>query len=235
MAKKGKIIITKDGPYCVKGGIPLNKELIKCNKEGTPEKWESAGKYPEKESYSLCRCGNSQNCPYCDGSHTAMPFDGEETASKEPFESQARVLKGPDLILKDAQDFCVGAGFCHRNGGTWKLTMQSDNAQARKDAIQEACDCPSGRLVACDKKTGKPIEPDFKPSISVVEEPAKGVSGPLWVKGRVPIESEDGTKYEIRNRITLCRCGKSGNKPYCDGSHAPAGFNDGDESLKKKK
>jgi CDGSH-type Zn-finger protein len=25
--------------------------------------------------------------------------------------------------------------------------------------------------------------------------------------------------YESRNRITLCRCGKSENKPYCDGSH----------------
>ncbi|MHB8164175.1 MAG: CDGSH iron-sulfur domain-containing protein [Methanoregula sp.] len=29
----------------------------------------------------------------------------------------------------------------------------------------------------------------------------------------------DGKPYTVRNRVTLCRCGKSGNKPFCDGSH----------------
>jgi len=47
------------------------------------------------------------------------------------------------------------------------------------------------------------------------------------------VESSDGTVYESRNRATLCRCGKSLNKPYCDGTHIMAGFNDGDESLKR--
>jgi len=31
--------------------------------------------------------------------------------------------------------------------------------------------------------------------------------------------SADGFVYEIRNRVTLCHCGYSGNKPFCDGSH----------------
>ena len=47
-----------------------------------------------------------------------------------------------------------------------------------------------------------------------------------------PIESADGKKYEIRNRVTLCRCGKSNNKPFCDGNHLQSRFNDGDKSLK---
>jgi CDGSH-type Zn-finger protein len=32
--------------------------------------------------------------------------------------------------------------------------------------------------------------------------------------------SADGKAYEVRNRVTLCRCGSSNNKPFCDGSHA---------------
>ena len=48
--------------------------------------------------------------------------------------------------------------------------------------------------------------------------PAAGEHGPLWVRGGIPVMSADGKPYAIRNRVTLCRCGKSGNKPFCDGS-----------------
>ena len=68
-------------------------------------------------------------------------------------------------------------------------------------------------------------------SIEIIEDPQIKVSGPIWVKGGIDLESADGTKYERRNRMTLCRCGKSNNKPFCDGSHINVRFNDGDESL----
>jgi hypothetical protein len=86
--------------------------------------------------------------------------------------------------------------------------------------------------VALDKE-GKPIEPPFIPSISLIEEPARKGSGPLWVKGGIPVESADGTTYEVRNRVTLCRCGASRNKPFCDGSHIPVHFDDGSPLLDK--
>lgn len=54
-----------------------------------------------------------------------------------------------------------------------------------------------------------------------------GASGPIWLKGDIDLESEDGTKYEKRSRVTLCRCGKSMNKPFCDGTHIDCSFNDG--------
>jgi CDGSH-type Zn-finger protein len=136
------------------------------------------------------------------------------------------------LRLKDAAALCSAARFCHRGGGTWELTHHSDDHKARELAIEEACDCPSGRLVEWDKNTGEIIEKEFEKSISLIEDPQNGVSGPIWVKGGVPVESSDGSTYEIRNRVTLCRCGKSQNKPFCDGSHIDEGFNDGDESLK---
>ncbi len=74
-------------------------------------------------------------------------------------------------------------------------------------------------LEACDKRTWKEIEPEFGPSIGVVEDKQGGTIGPLRVCGKIPIESADGTTYEVRNRVTLCRCGKSRNKPFCDSSH----------------
>ena len=146
---------------------------------------------------------------------------------------QAEQIEGPDLVLSDAEALCAGARMCHRKSGTWNLTKASDKPKLREIAIQEACDCPSGRLVALDKKTRKPIEPELEPSLSLVEDPQAGVSGPIWVKGGVPIESSDGSKYEARNRVTLCRCGKSSNKPFCDGTHISSKFSDGDKSLGK--
>jgi hypothetical protein len=89
----------------------------------------------------------------------------------------------------------------------------------KKIAIRQACDCPSGRLVVFEKGTGKAIEPEFEPSISLTKWQGEEFPGPFWVKGNVEIESHDGRKYEKRNRITLCHCGKSRNKPFCDGSH----------------
>jgi len=48
----------------------------------------------------------------------------------------------------------------------------------------------------------------------VVEE-----DGPYWVRGGVRIESTDGHVWETRNRVALCRCGRSSNKPFCDATH----------------
>ena len=50
--------------------------------------------------------------------------------------------------------------------------------------------------------------------------------GPLWVTGGIPVTSPEGTPLEVRNRVTLCRCGASANKPLCDGRHKEAGFSD---------
>ncbi|HEY6585595.1 MAG TPA: CDGSH iron-sulfur domain-containing protein [Candidatus Methanoperedens sp.] len=231
MTKETKIMITKDGPILVLGGLPIDKQIIGIGKDGEPEKWIK-GKKISEDQCSLCRCGGSKNKPFCDGTHAKIGFDGTETASRKPFDKQAKVMDGPTLKLKDVTPLCAAARFCHRGGGTWELTHHSDNQEARELAIEEACNCPSGRLVEYDKKTEKVIEKEFEKSISLIEDPQNKVSGPIWLKGEVPIESSDGKTYEVRNRVTLCRCGKSENKPFCDGSHIEEGFDDGDESLK---
>ncbi len=182
----------------------------------------------------LCRCGKSKSKPFCDGTHAKIRFDGTEIASRAPYLTRARKIDGPDLKLTDAPDLCNHAGFCLRATGIGNLTRSSDDTEAKRLAIEEAGNCTSGRLVAWHKEPEKSIEPEFEPSIALVEEPHKGCSGALWVRGNVPVESSDGGAYEVRNRVALCRCGASSNKPFCDGSHMVIRFTDGDTSLENR-
>ena len=49
--------------------------------------------------------------------------------------------------------------------------------------------------------------------------------GPLIVRGNFRLLDQDGNDIDPgRRTIALCRCGKSGIKPFCDGSHKRAGF-----------
>jgi CDGSH-type Zn-finger protein len=181
----------------------------------------------------LCRCGESKAKPYCDGTHAKIKFDGTETAPLSGFDERAQVTRGPELTLQDDRTLCAGLRFCHnQKGRVWDLTQDSGDPEGKKEAIAQTCKCLSGRLAISDKI--KKIEPEFAPTIGITEDPVACVSGPLAVKGGIPIESADGQVYEIRNRVTLCRCGKSRNKPFCDGSHVGAKFNDGDKSLKSE-
>ena len=143
---------------------------------------------------------------------------GPRRADREPFLDGAEITRGPSLTLADNKHLCVHAGFCHRAGGIWNLVKFSD-ADAGETAIEEACDCPTRRLVVYDNATGEAIGQDIEKSIAVIVDPDTGEQGPLWVRGGIPVISADGTPYEARARVALCRCGKSGHKPFCDGSH----------------
>ncbi|MCC6222025.1 MAG: CDGSH iron-sulfur domain-containing protein [Thermoleophilia bacterium] len=55
-----RIVVSKDGPYLVSGGIPL------VSADGTP--------YGARASYALCRCGGSAGKPFCDGTHRTRGF-----------------------------------------------------------------------------------------------------------------------------------------------------------------
>lgn len=225
--EKMKIVVSENGPYIVSGNVPLSIQVITPNKEGLSWDWKEGKSFEAKSSYALCRCGQSKNKPYCDGTHAKIKFNGKETASRVPYDRQAETFDGPTLELSDAEELCAFARFCDPAGKIWNVIEETDDPKARELAIREANHCPAGRLVVHDRKTGKAIEHPLKPSIGVVEDPALGCSGPLWVRGGVTIESHDGTRYEKRNRVTLCRCGVSVNKPFCNGSHASIRFRDG--------
>ncbi|MGI6106068.1 MAG: CDGSH iron-sulfur domain-containing protein [Raoultibacter sp.] len=216
-----RIKITEDGPYIVSGNIPLDEKII------TPEHhhyvFTEGRPLNGGATYALCRCGKSSTPPFCDGSHVADHFDGTETASRLPYKERADIFTGPGIDLRD-DNRCAFARFCHREeGDVWQLTDLSDDAYLRDEAIVASSECPAGRLQHFDKD-GNEIEPHLEPRITVLQDPQKGVSAGLYVQGGIPLESSDGTEYEVRNRYALCRCGASHNKPFCDAKHVRAHF-----------
>ena len=217
-----EIKVTLDGPYLVSGGIPLVDMTIQCDNKGTPAKWVKGKTYPTGETYILCRCGQSQSKPFCDSTHVKVGFEGTEVSDNQPFDEMAKTIDGPSLRLKDAEILCASARFCHRGGDIWDQIPKSSNPQVKDNCIRNSFDCPSGRLVIVDKQSEQTLEPSLEKSIAVINDP--GVVddvAPLWVRGRIPIYSVEGKLYEVRNRVTLCRCGKSTNKPFCDSAHYP--------------
>ncbi len=51
-------------------------------------------------------------------------------------------------------------------------------------------------------------------------------NGPLRLEGDITLTDQDGRAFGLGGRtvVSLCRCGHSANKPFCDGSHAKTGF-----------
>jgi CDGSH-type Zn-finger protein len=211
MSDNMKIKIIENGPYMVHGAVPLKEETIKVDAMGKADKWVETKKYYPDGIYMLCRCGKSTDKPFCTGSHT--DFDGTETARRNAFEEGADVFKGAEGVelLQDPR-LCIGAGFCH---GRYHVEDTIKKEKTLNIALQQTYDCLGGSLLI--KINGEPQEPKLEKSISASNTASK--KGPLLVKGGIPVESSDGQKYEVRNRVALCNCGKSSYKPFCDGTH----------------
>ena len=219
-----RIVVSKDGPYIVSGNAPLADQTVVTDAQGNSQSWEEGNKYSVRKGYALCRCGHSNSKPFCDGTHTKIGFDGTETASRASYLDQAKAFDGSALRLTDAEGLCASARFCDPNGKVWTQVAHTDDPAVRAMFVRQVNDCPSGRLVAWDKATGSPVEHRLPISIGLIEDPAEHCSGLIWLRGGIAVVSADGFEYEVRNRMTLCRCGASKNKPFCDGAHASIKF-----------
>ena len=220
MPGHAKITISKNGPYLVSGDVPLAVQQIESNAAGESINWKEGKRWPAAAKYALCRCGESKTKPFCDGTHTKIGFNGKETAAHRPIMEEATILDGPMMELADAEELCAFGRFCDPHGQVWNQVEGVDKPAKRTQFVHQVGMCHSGRLMAIDKESGKVIEPELPVSIGVVEDPVVGCSGPLWVRGGITIEDSHGVAYEVRNRVTLCRCGRSENKPFCNGAHA---------------
>lgn len=226
--EKFYIKISEEGPYLVYGSPAIAQEIIHSNKDGDSWTYKKGATFKvDGEPCMLCRCGASSTKPFCDQSHFVADWDPTETAGFIPLLEEAEELEGPRLALTDNEKYCAYLRFCDACGRIWNLVQVAESDEDIELVKREAAHCVSGRLIVWDKQTGKPHEEKFIPSIGLIEDPALQISGPMWVKGGIRVESANGRSYEIRNRVTLCRCGQSTNKPFCDGSHASIKFTDG--------
>lgn len=230
MSEEPSITIIENGPYVVKGDVPLSEDALVRAPEGDHLQYNHVKDYNmDGTTYHLCRCGGSSHKPFCDGTHAKIGFDGSETASREPYDERVRVFEGDGLDLYD-DNRCAFARLCHRRAGdAWAMTRGAESDE--QEIVASSWHCPAGRLEHRDTDTGEVYEQSFDPSIVILEDPEKHVSGPLFVRGGIPLIGADGHEYEKRNRYALCRCGASSNKPFCDAEHARIGFNDGSKAL----
>jgi len=99
------------------------------------------------------------------------------------------------------------------NRRPWVDLSAADNERI----IQQVNKCPSGAL---SLKSSNPSENTESGRIELMKD------GPLLFTGKLQLLRADGSIETINEKCALCRCGSSGNKPFCDGSHVKSGFRD---------
>lgn len=202
-----KIEISKDGPFIVKN---LNKLT------------SSAKKFEPKEQIALCRCGASKNKPYCDGSHVAAKFIGDKERTQK---YETNEFKGEKLTVVDNIGICCHAGECVKGSPktffSWQGQKRISNpdADTKESIIETIRKCPSGSLAY--KLDDKLHDEYFNE-----QEIFIGKDGPLHVRGGVELDDDASKELISKEHYTLCRCGASKNKPFCDGSHKKINFKD---------
>lgn len=220
-----KIVVKKDGPYVVHGHVPLVRKRQVVSEYGEPLTWEKEETLETEEPYLLCRCGQSHDKPFCDGTHCEVWFDGTEMADTRPTaERQECYEGGTHIAVKSDASLCMNSGFCgNRKGNVKQMVQATEDTGVRSQVMAMIERCPSGSLTYSVEPDGADIEPDLPQQIAVTTDitSAGPVVGALWVTGGIPIERADGQPLEARNRVTLCCCGLSKIKPLCDGAHRP--------------
>jgi CDGSH-type Zn-finger protein len=219
------IAIIAGGPYLVQGDVPLVRKRKILSEDGYSLNWEKTEVIETEDSYALCRCGQSSTKPFCDGTHARIGFEGTETADSRPTAERRRTLEGKGIVARRDVGLCMHAAFCiARTRRIGEMMMpDTDHSDVRAQVMAMIGRCPSGSYAYALEADGEDVEPDLPVAIAVTEEEEHAAAS-LWVTGGIPIRRADGEPFETRNRVVLCRCGRSKSKPLCDGTHREIGF-----------
>ena len=168
-----------------------------------------------KSGIALCRCGRSDNKPFCDGTHAKIGFDSKTVGGPNPDRRDDYV--GKTITIHDNRAICAHAGFCtdglssvfRMNTEPW---IDPDGATAQ-EIIAIVQKCPSGALSYSVDGVEHRDDSASPPSVFVAP------SGPYAVKGGCELVDAQWGVGASEEHFDLCRCGGSKNKPFCDGSH----------------
>ena len=200
MTKPVSVTVIDNGPLKISG------EAVSVHYCG--EALES----PAGKDVYLCRCGESSNAPYCDGSHSRTGFVG---ASEPGEKKEIRVWEGRTIKTYFNSNTCMHVFLCKPLKELRQRELDGDDSAAEEIA-RVVRTCPSGALSfeAKDVSTPSPID---GPDVDIMEGGEVRIQVPFEINAELQ-------ERQAEDRATLCRCGQSKNKPFCDGTHKAAGF-----------
>ena len=198
-----------DGPYLVKD--------LESLQDSKGEQLET------QETIALCRCGGSKTKPFCDGTHAKIGFSDKKANGRT--EDRREEYTGKTMTVHDNRGICAHAGLCSDGlPAVFRLEQEpwiNPDAAGTEEIIAIVKSCPSGALSYSTDGTEQP---------DPVREPAVIVSrnGPYLVTGGPELANANWGEGASPEHFTLCRCGASKNKPFCDGTHWSIQFEDGE-------
>ncbi|MGD1837286.1 MAG: CDGSH iron-sulfur domain-containing protein [Nitrososphaeraceae archaeon] len=224
---KPMIVSLPDGPlYLINDREPKVTENL-VNSKGE--------KLSNIQGIALCRCGASKNKPFCDGTHSTIEFSSKNNnqdnkvndKNKTSLKGKRKSYDGKKITIHDNRSICSHAAECVNNlPSVFRLNQRPwidpDQEKVTIDKIIETIrKCPSGALsYSIDGIEYRDY--DGKPLVKVSKD------GPYLISGGIELIGleADFPKDVSKEHYTLCRCGASNNKPFCDGSHSTINFKD---------
>lgn len=224
---KPKILPLPNGPYYLINDMQPKVVYNLQNFKGKP--------LSTTVGIALCRCGASKNKPFCDGTHNVIGFssanrtlDENDDTKKTAIKDKRRDYPGKEITVHDNRKICSHAAECVNNlSSVFKLGSRpwiNPDASKMNDIIDVVRRCPSGALsYSIDGVEYRDPEEQRNPIVTVLK------NGPYHITGGIELIGENIQFGEgaSKEHYTLCRCGASENKPFCDGAHKSSKFNDG--------
>jgi CDGSH-type Zn-finger protein len=230
--EKPKIMPLPNGPYYLLNDMkPKIVENLQ-NSKGEP--------LSTVIGVALCRCGASNNKPFCDGTHATIGFSSENkgTQNDGSGEEKNKVIKdkrkdyaGKKITVHDNRRICSHAAECVNNlPSVFRLNarpwIDPDSANV-EEIINTIEKCPSGALSYSIDGIEHRDQNDRDPMVTVSKD------GPYLITGGIELIGGNANNNIIqfgdrasKEHYTLCRCGASNNKPFCDGMHKVINFKD---------
>ncbi len=205
--KKPSITPTTDGPYRVQN---LKKF---ANQKGPID---------TKETMALCRCGGSANKPFCDGTHAKNGFSSAKLEGR--IEDKRENYTGKKITIHDNRGICAHAGRCTDGlSSVFRLNEEPwihPDAADVEEIIATIKKCPSGALSYSVDDVEHRDRDNNEPAIFIAP------NGPYVVSGGPDLVDTERCEGSSKEHFTMCRCGGSKNKPFCDGTHWSNNFRD---------
>ena len=184
-------------------------------------RWQNGDTCANVRGSALCRCGGSKNKPFCDGTHSTNGFRSDRLADARMDHRSS--YQGKRITIHDNRGICAHAGACTDNlKSVFRMKQEPwiDPDGATVDEIVATIrKCPSGALsYSIDGVEHR--DQEREPLVTVTND------GPYAVTGGIELQGVPFGEGASREHYTLCRCGGSKNKPFCDGTHWSIGFRD---------